>query len=656
MHEQTTRLQSIVLSVCEGYPVVVAGPVPEAFFLALARYGVSARRHDGSPIDADATVVVYRHLSRLLEAARLEFEAAIRGVRNIVVFDAASGDLSRLAVEGKLAARGYRIHPCYFEHVAYDEDQSETFWSVMQRVETAAIRGDGGIGARTDSSRHPGAGTDTRLAAYTLAARAVRPGDAVLDFFCGAGEGANVLRSASQCRSVLGIDFSASVTYAGRHFDQPGLGFRTGDLQHLASLPDASVDVLVAIDILQHMTDTNLFLGRATRLLTPGGRLVAAVPLARTDGRREPGEGGLRAYTKDSLLESLGGRLRIETVHVLSRPNAPGLPGTVWNVPADCEAPEGDWLVVVAFRDPLDGGAQAVPFEDSIYPYPDPTANLLAFGRDYENPWLMRSLFGMSVRNASGPERARLAGRVLATASEGSADAGAAICVLGYAALEGGRAEELASFLDLSGAYVDLEPKTPHALRWKVSLHFLRGCAFQSAGKPEDALACFSAVVSSDWLSFSPTLGTKAAEAAYRAGMIAWNSGRSELAVTFWTAGVAVGKSLFAAPFEEVTGYGDCPLPDPLLEVASALESVRKCGDGLRMRWNPAQRSRHARWAELVDDARLHASLRNARIEAGDDALRDAASWRSLRRRIRKSRLLGPVLRLVKALKTGDMR
>lgn len=101
----------------------------------------------------------------------------------------------------------------------------------------------------------------------------------VLDLGCGFGRVAAVL--APRCRSVLGLDVSAGmIAEARRRFG--GLGNvtfeRTGG-QDLASLADAALDLVLAIDSFPYLVQTGpevvaRHLDDCSRILRPGGALV----------------------------------------------------------------------------------------------------------------------------------------------------------------------------------------------------------------------------------------------------------------------------------------------------------------------------------------------------------------------------------------------
>ncbi len=112
---------------------------------------------------------------------------------------------------------------------------------------------------------------------YLLARRCVA-GKRVLDAACGEGYGSALLASAAA--SVVGIDLSAeavahaSERYAGEHGN---LRFVTASVASIP-LPDASFDVIVSFETIEHMTEHEAFLREIDRLLAPDGMLIISSP------------------------------------------------------------------------------------------------------------------------------------------------------------------------------------------------------------------------------------------------------------------------------------------------------------------------------------------------------------------------------------------
>jgi SAM-dependent methyltransferase len=96
----------------------------------------------------------------------------------------------------------------------------------------------------------------------------------VLDVGCGAGATSLVLR---EFGTVLGVDFGVEAATAAR-----GRGLQSAcmDAGHLG-VRDESFDVVVALDVLEHLDDDLAAARELRRVLKPGGLLLVTVPAYR---------------------------------------------------------------------------------------------------------------------------------------------------------------------------------------------------------------------------------------------------------------------------------------------------------------------------------------------------------------------------------------
>lgn len=103
----------------------------------------------------------------------------------------------------------------------------------------------------------------------------LRPGDTVLDVGCGPGSiTADLARHVGPTGSVLGVD-SAPVVVAAAAAEHraPNLRFAVQDVRALA-VPDASYDVVLAHQVLQHLADPVSALLELRRVVRPGGLIA----------------------------------------------------------------------------------------------------------------------------------------------------------------------------------------------------------------------------------------------------------------------------------------------------------------------------------------------------------------------------------------------
>lgn len=110
---------------------------------------------------------------------------------------------------------------------------------------------------------------------YLLAREYCRGRD-VLDLGAGTGYGTALLSQVAH--SATGVDNNAdAVAAAQRAFDRPNLHYRQGDARQIP-LPDASVDVAICFETLEHLHEQDQCLNEIRRVLRPGGLLIISTP------------------------------------------------------------------------------------------------------------------------------------------------------------------------------------------------------------------------------------------------------------------------------------------------------------------------------------------------------------------------------------------
>lgn len=109
----------------------------------------------------------------------------------------------------------------------------------------------------------------------SLLLRCAVPADAtVVDIGTGTGANLRLLRQIG-FKNVTGIDPSAE---AARWCAEKGLGdVKFGDAKGLP-LPDQSVDLVIATDVIEHVEDDQLAVNEIYRILRPGGTVLFTVP------------------------------------------------------------------------------------------------------------------------------------------------------------------------------------------------------------------------------------------------------------------------------------------------------------------------------------------------------------------------------------------
>lgn len=126
------------------------------------------------------------------------------------------------------------------------------------------------------------------LARYAFAARLAR-GKRVLDAGCGAGYGSAELMKSAQ--SVVGADVAAeAIAYAREHYRLPNLHFEQASCTAFPHA-DASFDLVVAFEVIEHLSDWRDLLVEVRRILAPNGQFIVSTPnkLYYTESRSRAG-------------------------------------------------------------------------------------------------------------------------------------------------------------------------------------------------------------------------------------------------------------------------------------------------------------------------------------------------------------------------------
>jgi SAM-dependent methyltransferase len=128
---------------------------------------------------------------------------------------------------------------------------------------------------RFDPATHAGGMTHAEHVARYRLACALAPGRDVLDAACGAGYGTRMLSEAG-AKSALGIDIAAEAL-PGQVSEKGTLSYAVGDLRELP-LDDASVDLVVCFEAIEHVAEQDKVFDEFRRVLRPGGLVVVSSP------------------------------------------------------------------------------------------------------------------------------------------------------------------------------------------------------------------------------------------------------------------------------------------------------------------------------------------------------------------------------------------
>jgi SAM-dependent methyltransferase len=139
----------------------------------------------------------------------------------------------------------------------------------------------------------------------------------VLDLGCGDGRIAGALSSAGG--DVTGVDPSPAALERARAA-HPDLELQLPAQDGSLPFADSAFDVVVCVNVLEHVADTQRLMSEARRVLAPGGWFAAAVPyhgriagaltsLTSFERRHDPLDPTIRFYTRralTALLEDFG--------------------------------------------------------------------------------------------------------------------------------------------------------------------------------------------------------------------------------------------------------------------------------------------------------------------------------------------------------------
>lgn len=442
-----------------------------------------------------------------------------------------------------------------------------------------------------DMLRDSGRRSDAHLARYNLACSFVRSGDIVLDVACGLGYGSAVLAAGSAAARVIGVDNSPyAIQYARDNYatDSSAIEFHHGDAADLFFIEAESVDYVVSFETLEHVPDTGAFLAEIKRVLKPGGRIFVSVPNDWTDETgKDPNPHHLHVYTWQSLKEEITRYFRPEKAYSQIAGGAQKLTDGTRSLKEITIAPSqempAEWWLMLAMKDPV--AADRKKYCETSFPDYSalPDYNITAFGRDYDNPWLVKGMVSIGMRMTANAELLDMAKEVLSTGRPGSADVGAAICVLAYQVLQQAEAkpEEIHRILEYVKSYHVQADDNPNAWRWRVSNQYVAAQLILKTGDRKRAREAFQACGGMDSLRYSPLLATKTVDAWYYAGVIAAGDDCLDEARNCWLSALKEAERAAHCDWLNVWGSADEPASFGLPEMTHVLDKASRAGYAL---------------------------------------------------------------------------
>ena len=136
-------------------------------------------------------------------------------------------------------------------------------------------------------------------------ARALATGKDVLDIASGEGYGSALL--AQVAHSVTGVDCSSqAVEHSKLKYRKPNLRFLQGNCINIP-VANASMDLVVSYETIEHITQQEIFLDEVRRVLRPGGTFIVSTPdvVGYNDGKDIPNPFHLRELSRTEFLRLL---------------------------------------------------------------------------------------------------------------------------------------------------------------------------------------------------------------------------------------------------------------------------------------------------------------------------------------------------------------
>lgn len=100
----------------------------------------------------------------------------------------------------------------------------------------------------------------------------------ILDLGCGSGAFCRQLAGLYRARGWDPAEHLLGIDIVETKFDGAGVPFRRVDLNHTLPFEDGSFDVVVSIEVLEHVHAPYVLMEELKRILRPGGTLVFSVP------------------------------------------------------------------------------------------------------------------------------------------------------------------------------------------------------------------------------------------------------------------------------------------------------------------------------------------------------------------------------------------
>ena len=274
-----------------------------------------------------------------------------------------------------------------------------------------------------------------------------------------------------------------------------------------------------------------------------------------------------------------------EIEQIWGKPRRPDPARAFWKATDDERA--ADWWLMVGMTDPF--LSKNLEFRHGLLPAGvTDGGNLLAFERDYDRPWLLRTLIALGFRTDAASVLERLAKRSILASTPSSADRGAALCVApiftwiapavstprcwsrSRSSARAGRDQEC---LSMAGA---------------TSLRASAGLARCRRSRRRDAGA--RTLRDERSVDLQPAARDQDRVGGVAAGWMALQSHDLEGARNWWTHGITGAERAMQRPWEELLVSWSAPIIFGLREAAEIVDIASQCAAGLNLLPHAADR------------------------------------------------------------------
>lgn len=148
---------------------------------------------------------------------------------------------------------------------------------------------------------------DEHLVRYRLATTFAKD-KRVLDLACGSGYGSQLLAEAG-ATTVLGLDLDPAVVSAATvRYTHPVLSFSVDNAESLGTVADASIDLVVSFETIEHLTNYQAYLANIVRVLAPEGLVLISTPNKSVWGQQNPFH--VHEFTRSEFMTDLASHFK----------------------------------------------------------------------------------------------------------------------------------------------------------------------------------------------------------------------------------------------------------------------------------------------------------------------------------------------------------